>query len=216
MKVGTDAVLLGSWANSVGKNALDVGTGCGIVALMLAQRFPNLQIRGIDIHEDSVEDAQFNFERSPWQDRLLAEKRALQSMTSAIGMYDLIVSNPPYFQNSTSAPSIHRHNARHTSNLGYEELTFCSAKLLTPNGSLAVILPAEQLKQFIKMAHDLGLYLWRQTTFLPKAKSPAERVLLQFLKQPTPPIKTKLVHYTNDGEWTTGYKGLTKEFYLKL
>ncbi len=216
MKVGTDAVLLGSWVAGSSGLGLDIGTGCGIIALMLAQRFENLYVKGIDIHEGSVKEAQFNFAQSPWGDRLQAENVSLQYIAQQRVEFDLIVSNPPFFVNSTQAPEINRNNARHTGNLNYKDLVHLSSALLKDSGSLALILPSDQEKSFVQMARERKLYLWRKTSFRPKRTKKIERTLLQFSKSPTTKVLDELVQYTSEGDWTPEYKELTWDFYLKL
>ena len=144
MKVGTDGVLLGAWAPS-GSRILDVGTGSGLIARMLMQRCPEAEVEGIDIDEAAVAQAKENGVR--------AFQARLQDWKSDIGnCYDLIVSNPPYFQNSLKNPDRGRELARHTDSLGYEELIAHSARLLKEEGQLALILPAEAEEEIRNLA----------------------------------------------------------------
>ena len=134
MKVGTDGVLLGAWcpvsSQASSFKVLDVGTGSGLIALMLAQRLPEAKITAIDIDAGAVEQAAYNFGMSPWADRLNCQQISLQDLEGE-GVYDLIVSNPPYFQDSLKNPDSQRAIARHTDTLSYDELLKHSARLLT-------------------------------------------------------------------------------------
>ena len=138
MKVGTDGVLLGAWCPLMqlrsseveeGRKVLDIGTGSGLIALMLAQRLPKAQITAIDIDTDAVEQATYNFSISPWSERLDCQQTALQDLAGE-GIYDLIVSNPPYFQDSLKNPDNQRAIARQTDTLSYHELLTDSDRLL--------------------------------------------------------------------------------------
>lgn len=217
MKVGTDGVLLGAWVENNGeKRILDVGTGTGLVALMLAQRFPRAMIKGIDIEKDAVEEAKENVELSPWQDRLAAEQVSLQNYANRGEHFDLVVSNPPYFTNGTQSPSITRHRARHSETLSYTDLAQCSERVLNPGGTLAVILPAPSRDTFVEQAKRCDLYLWRILNFRPKPSKEIERVLLQFGRTQESIRKENLCQYDEAGKWSSAYQALTKEYYLNL
>ena len=224
MKVGTDGVLLGAWAPGVngviswlnrGQNVvcLDIGTGSGLVALMLAQRFPQAKIEAIDIDSNAVQQAQENFEQSAFCNQLSVHQARLQDWHG--GPYDLIVSNPPYFQNSLKNPDKGRELARHTDNLSYEELIAHSARLLNPEGQLAIILPAETEKDICRMANDMGLCLTHITRVFSKESKPARRVLMSFCKNTTnAPIEDTLVLENDKGDRSRPYQELCKDFYL--
>ena len=140
MKVGTDGVLLGAWAPA-GIRILDVGTGSGLIARMLMQRCPEAEVEGIDIDEAAAEQAREN-----------GVKAYCAKLQEWQGTYDLIVSNPPYFQNSLKNPDKGRQTARHTDSLSYAELIHHSARLLNENGQLALILPAEAENEVRQLA----------------------------------------------------------------
>lgn len=236
MKVGTDGVLLGAWAScNIPPSAfriLDIGTGSGLVALMLAQRFPNAQIDAIDIDEDAVSQAAENFTAAPWSDRLHAYLSRLQdwqgqSVPSLEGrvrerFYSLIVSNPPYFQNSLKNPDLARQTARHTDTLSYNELLTHSARLLEPDGRLALILPAETEQEILRLALTKGLSPIRFTRVYSKVSKPARRVLMTFLKPEyrntdislSRIIEDSLVLEDDQGGRSAAYQQLTKDFYL--
>ena len=230
MKVGTDGVLLGAWApaNPFTPNPLtrilDIGTGSGLIALMLAQRFPEASIDAIDIDEAAVEQARENFAVSPWTDRLHAFHARLQDwqnhpLQSTNYKYDLIVSNPPYFQNSLKNPDKGRQTARHTDTLSYAELLRHSARLLTEKGLLALVLPAEAEQEVRGLAAAELLSLTRITRVYSKESKPARRVLLEFEKSTSRDTdismtEDSLVLENEIGGRSAAYQELTKDFYL--
>ena len=227
MKVGTDGVLLGAWCPvdsraSSSKSfksfkVLDVGTGSGLIALMLAQRIEGAQITAIDIDAGAVEQAKYNFSISPWADRLECHQQALQELEGE-GIYDLIVSNPPYFQDSLKNPDTQRAMARHTDTLSYEELLKHSARLLTKEGIIALVLPIEAEQQIIALAQIYGLYPTHITHVYPKPGKAAKRLLIAFSLSPLAsrlsPIANSLTLESETSPRSEAYKELTKEFYL--
>ena len=227
MKVGTDGVLLGAWCpvdsrassskSFKGFKVLDVGTGSGLIALMLAQRIQGAQITAIDIDAGAVEQAKYNFGVSPWSDRLECHQQALQELEGE-GIYDLIVSNPPYFQDSLKNPDSQRAMARHTDTLSYEELLKHSARLLTKEGIIALVLPIEAEQQIITLAQSLGLYPTHITHVYPKPGKAAKRLLIAFSPSPLAyrlsPIANSLTLESETAPRSESYKELTKEFYL--
>ena len=231
MKVGTDGVLLGAWCpvdsrasssksskSFKGFKVLDVGTGSGLIALMVAQRLQGAQITAIDIDAGAVEQAQYNFSVSPWSDRLDCQQTALQELEGE-GKYDLIVSNPPYFQDSLKNPDSQRAMARHTDTLSYDELLANSARLLTENGTLSLVLPIEAKSQIIAQAQVYGLFPTHITYVYPKPGKAAKRLLIAL--SPNSPIVSvtdrvpdSLTLESEDAPRSEAYKELTKEFYL--
>lgn len=217
MKVGTDAVLLGSWVDAKNaKYALDVGTGSGVLALMLAQRFSLLRITGIDIHRKSISEAAHNFQNSSWSPRLRAIEASLAKF-KPVDKFDLVVSNPPFFDTGYAGPKTDRSKARHTKTLSHAALLTAANALLNASGSLAVVIPALSKNSFQEMATSTGLHVWRTMVFKSKKEKPAERVLLQFSKsRPKANSRSELVHYDSEGNWTEEYRSLTRDFYIKL
>jgi len=221
MKVGTDGVLLGAWApTAVSRQPsairiLDVGTGSGLIALMLAQRCPNAQIDAIDIDEAAVEQARGNAEISDFKSQISNFVSRLQDWKPET-KYDLIVSNPPYFQNSLKNPDKGRELARHTDSLSYRELLAHSARLLKDEGQLALILPAEAETEVRGTAADHSLYFTRVTRVFSKETKPARRVMIAFSHQPSAvsPIEDTLVLEDEKGGRSAAYSELTKDFYL--
>ena len=234
MKVGTDGVLLGCWAitppypspQGRGIRILDIGTGSGLIARMLMQRFPEAEVEGIDIDEAAVEQAKENMRASPCPlpkgkgtDSIYLSR--LQEWDPGYE-YDLIVSNPPYFQNSLKNPDKGRELARHTDSLSYEELLAHSERLLTMHGQLAIILPADAEQEICTLAARHSLYLTHVTRVYSKESKPPRRVLLQFEKSESQehgitesrPLEDTLVLEDNKGGRSTAYQELAKDFYL--
>lgn len=208
MKVGTDGVLLGAWAPS-GSRILDVGTGSGLIARMLMQRCPEAEVEGIDIDEATVAQAKENGVR--------AFQARLQDWKSDIGdCYDLIVSNPPYFQNSLKNPDRGRELARHTDSLGYEELIAHSARLLKEEGQLALILPAEAEEEIRNLAARYSLFPTHITRVYSKETKSARRVILAFSRKNSivDLIEDSLVLEDEKGGRSAAYSKLCEEFYL--
>lgn len=219
MKVGTDGVLIGCWpladSHMPIRRILDVGTGSGLVALMMAQRFPEAHIDAIDIDEAACEQAKENAQISNFRSLISIFISRLQDWKPE-AKYDLIVSNPPYFQNSLKNPDSGRKLARHTDTLSYEDLISHSVRLLSPNGMLALILPAETEAEFTEIAAKAGLALSRITRVYSKESKPARRVLLcfQWSAISMPPTEDILVLEDNKGGRSASYQELTKDFYL--
>jgi tRNA1Val (adenine37-N6)-methyltransferase len=215
MKVGTDGVLLGAWANTEGVNhILDVGTGTGLVALMLAQRSA-ARIDAVELHEAAAADARDNFANSPWKDRLTLycdDFRLFQEHCNSC--YDLIVSNPPFFVNSLKSADPDLAIARHTDTLSFEELIKGSKCLLKTNGRLAVIIPSDSLDEFRECARMTGFYLHKLVRVIPKIGKPAKRVLLEFSLLPGYPQTSELVIHQNLHDYTDEFIELTRSFYL--
>ena len=208
MKVGTDGVLLGAWA-PLGSRILDVGTGSGLIARMLMQRCPETEVEGIDIDEAAVAQAKENGVR--------AFQARLQDWKSDIGnCYDLIVSNPPYFQNSLKNPDRGRELARHTDSLGYEELIAHSARLLKEEGQLALILPAEAEEEIRNLAARYSLFPTHITRVYSKETKPARRVISAFSRKNSIVglIEDSLVLEDEKGGRSAAYSKLCEEFYL--
>lgn len=233
MKVGTDGVLLGCWATPPypsqqgrGIRILDIGTGSGLIARMLMQRFPEAEVEGIDIDEAAVEQAKENMRAYPCP--LPKGKGTGSIYLSRLQEwdpgyeYDLIVSNPPYFQNSLKNPDKGRELARHTDSLSYEELLAHSERLLTMHGQLAIILPANSEQEICTLAARHSLYLTHVTRVYSKESKPPRRVLLQFEKSESQdhgitesrPLEDTLVLEDNKGGRSAAYQELAKDFYL--
>ena len=218
MKVGTDGVLLGAWADVAGvKNILDIGTGTGLIALMLAQR-SNAIICGIEIDESAAMQSVENVNNSPWPERVNIEAVSLQDFVkkSAPNRFDLIVSNPPYFNNSMKNPNTLRSLARHTDSLNHSDLIDAAYYLLSDIGRLSVILPVSEGTAFIHQAEIAGLFCLRKTGVIPRPHAPEKRLLLEFSR--TKRIceqNTLLIETGKRHEYSDEFKKLTEDFYLE-
>jgi len=216
MKVGTDGVLLGAWANVAdAKTILDIGTGTGVIALMLAQRTDSAKIHAIEIHEDAFRDALENFTVSKWKDRLILHSGAIQQFTSD-EKFDMLISNPPYFLNSYKPPSSKRETARHTETLSFDELLAASDILLTQAGKLSVILPFAEGQLFVSLASRKGFACTRKWSFKSRIHKPIERLLLEFSRESWLPEEGEILLYDTGEEWSAAYRKLTGDFYLKI
>lgn len=222
MKVGTDGVLLGAWALQSEKlkvkserTFLDVGTGSGLIALMLAQRFEKTQIDAIDIDGDAVKQATDNFAHSPWTNRLICRQIAVQDLAKEDVRYDAIVSNPPYFVDSLKNPNLQRQTARHTDTLSYEELLASCEQLLTADGVLSLILPAESEQVVLEKAQSIGLYPTRLVHVYSKPGKPVKRILLELQKRNDQPCEESHFYIESESSPRSDeYTALTKDFYL--
>ncbi|MBQ9603168.1 MAG: methyltransferase [Paludibacteraceae bacterium] len=216
MKVGTDGVLLGAWAPITNYQSpitntlfrvLDVGTGSGLIARMLMQRCPEAEVEGIDIDEAAVEQAREN-----------GVKTYCAKLQDWQGTYDLIVSNPPYFQNSLKNPDTGRMTARHTDTLSYTDLIHHCARLLKEDGQLALILPADAETEVRGLAAAERLSLTHVTHVYSKEGKPAKRVLLAFSRDSGIPdyryTEDTLVLEDEKGGRSAAYSDLTRDFYL--
>ena len=215
MKVGTDGVLLGAWADCEGaKCILDIGTGTGVIALQMAQRNPEAQVLAVEIDETAAKRARANFDNSPWAERLQVEQIAVQVFEPA-EKFDLIVSNPPYFVDSLLPPDAKRSTARHTHDLTFEELDKAVTRLLADNGKFALILPITEFEKYLTLTH---LHLVRRCDVHPVEGGAVKRVMGEFAKQPIVEIACEnlAIEKGKRGDYTDEYRALTKDFYLKF
>lgn len=215
MKVGTDSILLGCWVEVRPTDVvLDVGTGCGLLPLMLAQKGV-AQVDAVDIDAASVEEAIINFKASQWRDRLAAYCTDIVDFQMD-RRYDLIISNPPFFNHFSKCDSERKSRARHNDvTLSYETLCTEAARLMQPEGRLAVVLPVSVSGDFLKVAEKAGLHLRKQLTIIPiEGKEPNRTNLeLGFVK----PAEIQEARFTIRGEdnrFTAQYRAFLKEFYL--
>ncbi len=218
MKVGTDAVLLGAWVNSPNaKTVLDIGTGTGIIALMLAQKIGG-KIDAIDIDQGAFIQATENVNNSPWAERITVAHTSLQEfIATANHRYDLIVSNPPYFVDSYKASGTSRTNARHTDHLPYTDLLNGVLQLLNPMGKFYVILPTKESEVFSNMALEHKLYLTKLTRVITRTDKPEKRLLMRFeFTKKEFSEDTILIEQDARHSYTPEYKELTKDYYLNF
>ncbi|MCL4156650.1 UNVERIFIED_CONTAM: hypothetical protein GTU68_015763 [Idotea baltica] len=222
MKVGTDGVLLGAWADVDDVDSiLDIGTGTGVIALMAAQRNVEAKVDGVELDESSARQAQDNFKQSPFKNRLQAYPISIQSYAEMTEKeYDIIISNPPFFQvgNTKEAIDERRRMGRQTSFLRFEDLLKSVDSLLSYYGSFQVILPAAEGQRFVKLAIMVPLHVRRMTMVKSIAHKPVERLLIEFSRIPGDPEMQELI-IQNSGtrhDYTDEYVALVKDFYTIL
>ncbi len=218
MKVGTDGVLLGAWVEvGQAQRILDVGTGTGVIAVMLAQRNALAYIHGLDIDKEAYQQAAENMARSPWHQRLKAIHQSVQDYARQSKLtYDLVVSNPPFFTGGVLSDSPQRSQVRHTVKLPHGDLLHAARRLLAPQGVFAVVLPLLEGLRFVELARDYRLYCERMTEVRTKPGKPVSRLLLQFTPFiPDAVRKDELVlQQENNQARTPEYQALTEAFYL--
>jgi tRNA1Val (adenine37-N6)-methyltransferase len=219
MKVGTDGTLLGAWCNINDRyRVLDIGTGTGLIALMIAQRNSLAYIDAIEIDEDACKEANYNFQHSPWKERLSIIHQPLQQFTPS-QFYDLIVSNPPYFDDANENKNEKLTIARHTEALGFNDVIDFAKKHLYENGLLSVILPVIQAEKFAKECFSNGLFLNRKMDVYANTSSEKPiRVMMEFSKEKSYSVEEKTIRIETETrhEFTEEYMDLTKDFFLKF
>ena len=221
MKVGTDGVLLGAWARG-GYRILDIGTGTGLIALMMAQRFANARVSGVEIDVDASMQAQENVAASEFASHIQIESVSLQTFVDRLGeddanlRFDSIVSNPPFFERSLPNPDQNRTLARHTSTLTYAELFDAVRLLLTLEGEFSAIIPDDCLSHFVAEGCLAGLFLTRRCAVKTVPRKQPKRYLLAFAKRMPQELEDEEVVLMNaDGSRSEWYKELTRDFYLR-
>ena len=217
--VGTDAVLLGAWTSIDNTlRILDIGTGTGVIALMLAQRtenVENIRIDAVEIHPGSAACATRNFAVSPWADRLRIVTSSIQDFAQQTdSQYNLIVSNPPYFSENTKAPDAARRLGRHIESLPPLEMLRAVYKLLSPQGRFSVVLPVKEGLKWCEWAVPMGLYWTRITEVFGRKGKPVERLLIEFQRNPYLFQRDSLIVYEQGVEYSKEYQEMTREFYL--
>jgi len=220
MKIGTDAILLGAFVQiPLSGYVLDVGTGSGILCMMIAQRCSDCIIEAIDIDQASVDQANFNFLTSQWRSRLSAKLVDIKNFEpdSENKKYHLVLSNPPFFTSVFKAKQERRNLARHTDTLSHPELISATAHILHEDGIFAVIIPMDSVDGFLESCHQNHLYLNRQLNIIPIEGRQANRVILEFgyIKKDKPEHHSLYIRKT-DGSFTPAYHELLKNFYLGL
>ena len=216
MKVGSDAVLLGAWTDTGNASRiLDIGSGSGVIALMIAQR-TMAQIVGIDIDPPSVEEARWNAENSAWKNRLQFHCTSIQQFCNEKNKYafDLIVSNPPFFVNSLKSPFQNRNRSRHTDTLSFNDLVHAVLHCLSEKGSFALILPSIHEELMENLCLQNQLFCYRKLHVRPKKDKNCNRVLFQFKREKETLCQEDLSIRDANGYYSESYKELTKDFYL--
>lgn len=222
MKVGTDGVLLGAWANvESAATVLDIGTGTGLIALMAAQRNAQARIQAVEVETQAYQQACINAAESPWAERIAVHHAAVQDWAAqqAAQQFDYILSNPPFFEieQHTLTSEANRRIARSTEQLSHTELLQAAAHLLRPQGVFALVLPAQQGKRFIELAKRHALHVLRLAQVAPRQGKPATRWLIE-LSPTAQELQTEHWAIRNQGkeyhDYTEQYTRLSRAFYL--
>lgn len=217
MKVGTDGTLLGAWAAAPSGQCriLDIGTGTGLIALMMAQRFPEAEVTGIDIDEDAVTQAVENVRLSPFSERVRIYRQDIVNFTDIIG-FDAIVSNPPYFVDSLACPDDQRTIARHAVSLTYEQLMHLAYHLLKDEGRFSVVVPSDCRAKIEATACLEGFFTTRVCLIKTTPRKQPKRQLIEFQKHPVSELDiSEGVIEVSPNVRSGWYQQLTKEFYIK-
>jgi len=218
MKVNTDGVLLGAWTNLEGvKTILDIGTGTGLISLMIAQRSQAI-ITGIEIEKNAADEAIQNVQNSAWSNRVSIKHCSFQDfVVMSQFKFDVIVSNPPFFSNGIKNKNLHLSMARHNHLLPFVDIIGGSNKLLTENGRLSLILPADSAQEFIERARHEFLFLNRLTEIKPFPDKEPNRCLMEFGKEQLVVQKTLMSVFDDSrSDYSAEFKSLARDFYLKL
>lgn len=213
MKVGTDGVMLGAWANG-GSHVLDIGTGTGLIALMMAQRFAEASVEGVEIDEDAACQASANVLASPYAERVIVHASSLQDFQPS-SPFDAIVTNPPFFVNSLVSPSSARTVARHATTLPFSDIFRFASRWLSLDGELSAVLPIDVADDFSSEAFMCGFFLARKCCVRTVERRMPKRVLLSFTKVRPLLFDESEVVLMQDGRRSEWYAGLTKDFYVK-
>ncbi|MCX7398997.1 MAG: methyltransferase [Planctomycetales bacterium] len=223
MKIGMDGILLGAWAQAEQpERILDIGTGTGLIALMMTQRFPSAIVDAVEIEPNAAEQAARNFSASSWPERLNLHHQSIQSFAFS-GLHDkaysLIVSNPPWFVDSLKSNESSRNLARHTDSLSHDELLNSVRLLLHRSGRFAVVLPFDESTSFVHSAHERNLFCRRQCLIRSKPGLSPHRILLEFETVPaeSPMIPQELtIENEQHHDYTESFRELTRDFYLRF
>ncbi|MDD1794151.1 methyltransferase [Enterovibrio sp. ZSDZ42] len=216
MAVSTDGVLLGAWADAGEHNAvLDIGTGTGLLSLMMAQRFPHAQITAIDIDQHAVNCARDNSEQSAWQNRINVIHQDIIQWRNG-PLFDTIICNPPYFNSGEQASDQRRATARHTDTLSHDSLLKVIKAHLFPHGQAHLILPSVEADQLSAKAHEHDLYCQRLTLVKPTPAKPVSRKLMTLTATKPDKCQENTLVIQEDGAYTVDFVALTRDFYLKM
>ncbi len=219
MKVGTDGVLLGAWADiKSDKDILDIGTGTGLIAIMSAQKNKKSQITGIEIEELAYKQAVENCNLCSWSNRIKIHHQSLQEFTLNPDLkFDHIITNPPFFTSDNISKNKARDIARNTDTLSQDDIIQSLEILLTFNGKLSIILPVNEGELFQEKIKQKAYHLNRLTNVKPKKEKRIERLIMEFSKEKKEFITTELIiQKEKRNDWTKEYIELTKDFYLKM
>jgi len=216
MKVGTDGVLLGSWTKAPDpKNILDIGSGTGLIALMLSQRYPKAKVLGIELDKSATDQAIENVSKSPFSKNIEIINGDFTKFNSDV-KFDLIVSNPPFFNSGTPSENIGRSIARHSITLGYEDLIIGAKKLIDTHGIISLIAPSERHQSLTDLINKNDLFVIRECTVYPNKSKESKRTLLEISKVKENKKTETLILEKVRHEYTDDAKTLFKDFYQKL
>lgn len=216
MKIGTDSVLLGAIANFPKDGTiLDIGTGTGILAIMAAQKADNALITGVEINGDAFADAVANAEATRWKERIRMVNGDIKAFEPG-HKFDFIISNPPYYEKLKMTDDEGKNMARHDITLSYADLMSSANRLLEDDGRCMVIVPTDFEDNIVSEASNKGLYLTRKVSIITKAGKQAKRTIIELRRTVGSILSEEITIRDNNGEYTEGYKELTKDFYLKL
>ena len=215
MKVNTDSVLLGAWTKIVenAKTALDIGSGTGLLALMLAHKNNDIEIDAIEIEKNAFLESKENFENSKWKKRLTSIPISLQNFNPPT-KYDCIITNPPYFLNSLKNEMKTKRLARHTDSLSFEEIIEFCLKHLTSKGKLHLVLPKTEAETFIELSTNKNLYLNKRCNIKPNSDKPINRVMMELSLTKVDLLVEEMEVYKSQNVYSDKHFELTKEFYL--
>ena len=222
MKIGTDAVLLGAWCSvsNYPDSILDIGSGTGVISLMLAQRSDAITIDAVELDEKAYEQTVENFEQSDWGDRLYCYNASFQEfaieMQEEEETYDLIVSNPPFYTDDFESEDKARNKARFTSSLSFKELIENSTKILSESGIFSVVIPYKEEQNFVGLALENDLFLNRVCRVKGNSTSEIKRSLLEFSFHQKELLSEELIIEISRHQYTKKYIELTRDFYLKM
>ncbi|WP_434340018.1 tRNA1(Val) (adenine(37)-N6)-methyltransferase [Motilimonas cestriensis] len=221
MKVGTDGILLGAWAEvGLAGRILDIGTGSGLIALQLAQKAqPDSHIVAIEIDPNAAAQAEQNVANSPWPDKVKVRCETLQGFAAQAQyqqQFDLIVSNPPYFPAGQDFPDQARAKARHNGSLNKRDLMQAILLLLSPSGRCDLVLPFDVALEYIDMASEVGLHLVHRVDVMTKKRSQPHRMLFSLSKQAQALCLSQLFIHSDNGGYSADFINLTREYYLKM
>jgi len=215
MKVNTDSVLLGAWAQIIeeAKTGLDIGSGTGILSLMLAQKHQSIEVIGLEIELNAFEESNYNFKNSQWLKRLKAVNLPLQKFNPEV-KFDCIISNPPYFENSLKNEDDNKKTARHTDTLSFQELIRFVENSISLNGNFSLILPLKESEMFRGIILKSSLYLNRIAFIKPNENKSVNRVMMTFSKAKNELEEETFCVYKSQGIYSDRHQELTRDFYL--
>ncbi|MEQ8360588.1 MAG: methyltransferase [Cytophagales bacterium] len=218
-KIGTDAVILGAWAGKKchPKKIIDIGTGSGIIALMLAQRFEKADVYALEIDSDAALQAEKNFQASPFKNRLFLFNKALKNFEIK-DKFDLIVSNPPYFSDALLPQNETKSRSKHSNSLSPEDLFLFASKSLKINGKLSIIYPKEKMNQLFSLAKEYSLFCSSKLYIHPNQNHEAHRIILEFTmsSEANESENSLTIEENRRHQYHPSYINLCKAFYLNF